>query len=76
MLSAGVLNSRSNSLKPGGHDTSQDNKKMTKDANDHSHYEKSSQHTSEDLIRGRNGQRPEHLMFFLLVFLMIRICCK
>jgi len=39
ILSLGVLNSRSNSLKPGGHDTNQANKKMTKDA----HYEKSSQ---------------------------------
>jgi len=57
-------------------DASQVNKKMTKDANDHSHYEKSSQHASEDLTRGRNGQRPEHLMFFLLVFLIISICCK
>jgi len=57
-------------------DTSQSNKKMTKDVNDHLHYEKSSQHTSEDLIRGRNGQRSEHLMFFKLVFLIIRICCK
>jgi len=47
---------------------------MTKDA----HYEKSSQQSSEDLtkdltdlIRGRNGHKPEHLMFFLLVFLRI-----
>ena len=32
-------------------DTNQDNKKMTKDA----HYERSSQHSSEDLTRGRNG---------------------
>jgi len=65
MLFAGVLNSRSNSLKPRGHDTNQDNKKMAKDA----HYESSSQHSSEDLTRGRNGKRPEHLKFFLLVFL-------
>jgi len=65
MLSAGVLNSRLNSLEPGGHDTNQHNKKMTNDA----HYERSSQHLSEDLTRGRNGQRPEHLKFFLLVFL-------
>jgi len=34
---------------------------MTKDAN-----------KSEDLTRRRNGQRPEHLMFFLLVFLRIK----
>jgi len=68
MLSAEVLNLRSNSLKPGEHDTNQDNKKMTKDAN----YERSSQHSSENLTRGRNGQRPEHLKFFLLLFLRIK----
>jgi len=75
MLSAGVLNSRSNSLKPGGHDTNQANKEMTK----HAHYEKSSQQSSEyltrdlaDFTRGRNGHKPEHLLFFLLVFLRIK----
>jgi len=45
---------------------------MTKDANYHSHYEKSSPLSREDLSRGRNGQRPEHLMFFMLVFLRIK----
>jgi len=52
---------------------------MTKDLNYHSHYEKSSQLSSEDLTkdladltRRRNGQRPEHQMFFLLVFLRIK----
>jgi len=52
---------------------------MTKDSNYHSHYEKSSQLSSEDptkdlanLIRRRNGQRLEHQMFFLLVFLRIK----
>jgi len=74
MLSAGILNSRSNSLKPGGHDAKQANKEMTKYANDLLHKEKSSQ--SRDLNRGRIGQRPEHLKFFLLVFLMIRKCYK
>jgi len=34
-----------------GFDTHQDNKTMTKDA----HYERSSQHSSEDLTRRRNG---------------------
>jgi len=79
MLFAGVLNLRSNSLKSGEHDTIQANKKMTKDSHDHSHYEKSSQLSSEDptkdltnLTRRRNGQRPEHQMFFLLVFLRIK----
>jgi len=48
---------------------------MTKDA----HYEKSSQQSSEDLTkdlpdlpRGRNGHKPKHLMFLLLVFLRIK----
>jgi len=45
---------------------------MTKDANYHAHNEKSSPLSSEDFTRGRNGQRPEHLMFFLLVFLRIK----
>ena len=62
-----------------GSDTNQANKEMTKDACYHSHYKKSSQHLSEDLTkdladptRGRNGQKPEHLMFFLMVFLRIK----
>jgi len=48
-------------------------------SNYHSHYEKSSQLSSEnptkdlvDLTKKRNGQRPEHQMFFLLVFLRIK----
>jgi len=52
---------------------------MTKEAYYHSHHEKSSQQSSEDLTKdiadltkGRNGQKPEHLMFFLLVFLRIK----
>jgi len=53
-------------------DTIQANKEMTKDSHDHSHYEKSSQLSSEDLTRRRNGQTPEHQMFFLLVFLRIK----
>jgi len=75
MLSAGVLKSRSNPLKLGGHDTIQANKEMTKN----SHYEKSSLLSNEDptkdlayLTRRRNGQSPEHQMFFLLVFLRIK----
>jgi len=75
MLSARVLNSRSNYLKPGGRDTNQANKEMNKVA----HYEKSSQQSSEnltkdlaDLTRGRNGHKPKHLIFFLLVFLRIK----
>jgi len=79
LLYAEVLNLRSNSHKLGGHDTIQANKKMTKDSNYHSHYEKSSQLSSEDptkdladLIKRRDGQRPEHRMFFLLIFLRIK----
>ena len=60
-------------------DANQTNKEMTKDA----HYEKSSQQSSEDftkdladLARGRNGHKPEHLMFFLLVFLKNKTSCK
>jgi len=52
---------------------------MIKDSHDLSHYEKSSQLSSEDptkdladLTRRRNWQRPEHQMFFLLVFLRIK----
>jgi len=53
-------------------DANQTNKEMTKDA----HYEKSSQQSSEDLTRGRNGHEPEHLMFFLLIFLKNKTSCK
>jgi len=67
-------------------DSNQANKEMTKDT----HYEKSSQQSSEyltkdltyltkdlaDLTRGRNGHKPEHLMFFLLVFLKNKTSCK
>jgi len=52
---------------------------MTKDLGDHSHYEQSPQQSSEDptkdlmdLTKGRIGHRPEHQMFFLLVFLKIK----
>jgi len=79
MLSTIVINSRSNSLKLGGNDTIQDNKEMTKDSHYHPHYEKSSQLSSKDptkdladLSRRRNGQRPEHQLVFLLVFLRIK----
>ena len=79
MLSAGVLNLRSNSLKLRGHDTIQVDKKMTKDSRDHSYYEHSSQQSSQDptkdlmdLTRGRTRHRPEHQMFFLLIFLKIK----
>jgi len=53
-------------------DANQVNKEIPKDTNLHN--EKSSQ--SGELTRGRIGYRPEHLKFFLLVFLMIRKCYK
>jgi len=60
-------------------DIIQASKDMTKDSHDHSHYEKSSQLSNEDpakdladLTKRRNGQRPEHQMFFLLFFLKIK----
>jgi len=66
LLSARVLNSWLNSLQPGGHDANQAHKEMTKDVKVHK--EKSS--PSRDLTRKRIGQGPEHLKFFLLIFLM------
>ena len=57
-------------------DTTQLAKQMTKDTRDTSHFDKSSQHTRQgstkyrkDLIIRRNRHKPEHQMFFLLVFL-------
>jgi len=76
MLFVEILNSRSNSLQLGGYDTIQVAKKMTKNSRDNSHCKQSSQQSSQDpskdqsnLTRRRIGHRPEHQMFFLLVFL-------
>jgi len=41
---------------------------MTMDAN----FEGSSQQENGDSINRRNGQGPQHLKFFLLVFLILR----
>ena len=41
---------------------------MTMDA----HFEGSSQQANGDSINRRNGQGPQHLKFFLLVFLTLR----
>ena len=67
MLFVGVLNSMSNSLQLGRHDTIQVAKKMTKDSRDNSHYDQSSQQLSQDptkdqtdLTRRRIGHKPEH----------------
>ena len=62
---AGVLNSL-NFLQLGGHDMIQ--KYITKDAT----LEGSSQQAFKDVINRRNGQGPQHLKFFLLVFLIVR----
>ena len=74
MLSTRVLNSRSNSLEHGG-DTNQVAMKMTKEVKDKAHGEHSSQQTIQDptkdlmdSTRG-DGHKPEHQLFFLLVFL-------
>jgi len=56
---------------------------MTKDPHYHSHYEKPSHQSSEDLTkdladltRGRNGHKLEHQMFFLLFFFKNKTSCK
>jgi len=49
-------------------DTTQIHKEMTMDAN----LEGSSQQAKQDAINRRNGQGPQHLKFFLLVFLKWR----
>ena len=56
--------------------------KMTKEEKDKACGEQSSQQTIQDptkdlidLTRG-DGHKPEHQLFFLLVFLRDRICCK
>ena len=76
MLFTGVLNSRLNSFQLGGHDTTQLDKDITKDKTDTSQLSQSYQHPRQgptklqkDLNRRRTGYRPEHQMFFLLVFL-------
>ena len=75
MLSTGVLNSRSNSLQHGGHDTTQVATKMTKEARDKAHGEQLSRRTFHnptkdymDLTKGAE-HKPPHQPFFLLVFL-------
>jgi len=67
MLFSGVINLRSNSLQLGGHDITKIAKKMTKDTRDTSHFDKSSQHPTQDptkfwkdLSRRRIGHKPEH----------------
>jgi len=74
-----------NSLQPKSciySDTNQVATKMTKEAKDKAHGEDSSQRTIQDLTKDLmdltrgDGHKPEHQLFFLLVFLKDRICCK
>ena len=63
-------------------DTNQVATKMTKESKDKAHGEQSSQQTIQDLTKDlmdlTRGDRhkPEHQLFFRLVFLKDRICCK
>jgi len=63
-------------------DTNQVAMKMTKEAKDKAHGEQLSQQTIQDPIKDLidptrgDGHKPEHQLFFLLVFLRDRICCK
>jgi len=56
--------------------------KMTKKAKDKAHGEQSSQQTIQDPTKDLmdptrgDGHKPEHQIFFLLVFLKDRIYCK
>jgi len=56
--------------------------KMTKEAKDKLHGEQSSQKTIQDPTKDlmdptrADAHKPEHQLFFLLVFLKDRICCK
>jgi len=55
---------------------------MTKGAKDKAHGEQSSQQKIQDPTKDlmdptrEDGHKPEHQLFFLLVFLRDRICCK
>jgi len=55
---------------------------MTKEAKDKAHGEQSSQQTIQDLIKDlmeltrRDGHKPEHQLFFRLVFLKIKHVVK
>jgi len=56
--------------------------KMTKEAKDKAHGEQSSQQTIQDPTKDLmhptrgDGHKLEHQLFFLLVFLKDKICCK
>jgi len=64
-------------------DTTQLAKHMTKDTRGISHFDQSSKLTRQgptkywkDLSRRRTEHKPEHQMFFLLVFLQDKNVCK
>jgi len=66
LLFAGIINSWTNSFVPGEHDENKKYMKMTKNAI----FEGSSQQAFKDAINRRNDHGPQHLKFFLLVFLI------
>jgi len=55
---------------------------MTKEAKDKAHGEQSSQQTIQDPTKDlmdptiRDGHKPNHQFFFILIFLKDKICCK
>ena len=55
---------------------------MIKEAKDKAHDEPSSQQIIQDPTKDlmdptwEDGHKPEHQLFFLLIFLRDRICCK
>jgi len=75
MLFSGVLNSRTNSFQPGGHDTNHRKQQMTKDTSSTSEKGHSSQYTNlgptnlrESISRRRTKYKPKYQKFFLIVF--------
>jgi len=76
MLSARVLNLRTNSYQPEGHDPNHNNQQRTKDTSNNLQKGQSSQYTNlsptkhqESISRRRTSYKPEYQKFFLLVFL-------
>jgi len=69
-------------LGTGALDTNQVAMKMTKEEKDKEHGEQSSQQKIQDPTKDLkdptrgDGHKPEYQLFFLLVFLRDRICCK
>ena len=83
MLFVGILNLRTNSFQPGGHDTNQSNQQMTKDTSTTSQKGQSSQYTKsgptkprERIIKRRESYKLEYQKFFLLFFSTREKLCK